>query len=158
MNDLAEPQIKDIEASVISDEERDLAQNALSEFQKGAYASCLTYLSKLEALRPKDLKVTHNKVVTEYYKSDLKKTEVVKKSLNAICGQLLITETTDATDDVEKCVMRYNQAVLMYHTRQYNAALKIINGLFPLIEPLGWYFTTYKVKMDAFLDFSNYGM
>ncbi|XP_033221852.1 CCR4-NOT transcription complex subunit 10 isoform X2 [Belonocnema kinseyi] len=136
MNEPAEPQIKDIEASVPSDEERDLAANALSEFQKGAYALCLTYLNRLEALRPKDVKVMHNKVVAEYYKSDLKKTELVKKSLNAMCGELISTDTADAADVVEKCVMRYNQAILLYHTRQYNAALQIMSRLFSLIEPL----------------------
>lgn len=141
MNEPVEPQMKDIEASVVSDEERDLAENALSEFQKGAYTLSLTYLSKLEAMRPKDVKVMHNKVVAEYYKSDLKKTELVKKSLNAICGEIMSTDTSDAADVVEKCVMRYNQAILLYHTRQYNAALQIMSRLFSLIEPLGWYFT-----------------
>ena len=140
MNELAELQIKDIEASVISDEERELAQNALFEFQSGAYTSCLKYLEKLESLRPKDLKVMHNKVVTEYYKNDLKKIIILRKSLNAICGQLSNLEASDAADDVEKCVMRYNQAILMYHTKQYYTALHIVSRLFSLIEPLGLYY------------------
>lgn len=132
MNETLETQNKD---SVISEQERDLAQNALSEFQKGSYASCLSYLNKLESLRPMDLKVTHNKVVVEYYKSDLKKTELMRKSLIAICGQIS-TDSNEAIDDVEKCVMRYNQAVLLYHTKQYNAALQIMTRLFAFIEPM----------------------
>ncbi|KAL6261331.1 hypothetical protein P5V15_008851 [Pogonomyrmex californicus] len=135
MSETSEIQNKD-NASVITEQERELAQNILSEFQKGSYASCLSYLNKLESLRPTDLKVTHNKVVVEYYKSDLKKTELTRKSLNAICGQISMTDSNEAIDDVEKCVMRYNQAVLLYHTKQYNAALQIMTRLFAFIEPM----------------------
>lgn len=139
MSEAAEAQNKDNIIAVVADQERVLAQNALSEFQKGSYALCLSYLSKLESLRPTDLKVTHNKVVVEYYKSDLKKTELMRKSLNAICGQILTTDFNEAIDDVEKCVMRYNQAVLLYHTKQYNTAIQIVSRLFAFIEPMGAY-------------------
>lgn len=128
-------------AVVITEQERELAQNALIEFKKRSYSNCLNYLNKLETLRPKDLKVMHNKVIVEYYKSDLKKTELARKSLNAICGTPITVDddnSTDASnDDVEKCVMRYNQAVLLYHTRQYEAALQILNRLFTFVEPMG---------------------
>ncbi|CAL7936013.1 unnamed protein product [Xylocopa violacea] len=136
MGETSESQNKDIGPGVITEQERELAQNALSEFQKGAYASCLSYLNKLETLRPKDLKVMHNKVVVECYKNDLKKTELLRKSLNAICGQMSTTDSTETIDDIEKCVMRYNQAVLLYHMKQYNAALQIMNRLFAFIEPM----------------------
>ncbi|KAL0112103.1 hypothetical protein PUN28_013377 [Cardiocondyla obscurior] len=135
MSEISETQIKD-SVSVITEQERELARTILSEFQKNSYASCLSYLSKLESLRPTDLKVTHNKVVVEYYKSDLKKTELTHKSLNAICGQISTTDSNEVIDDVEKCVMRYNQAVLLYHTKQYNAALQIMTRLFAFIEPM----------------------
>lgn len=139
MSETLETQVKESAVSVITEQERTLAQNALSDFQKGSYASCLSHLNKLESLRPMDLKVTHNKVVVEYYKSDLKKTELMRKSLNAICGQISTTDSSEAIDDVEKCVMRYNQAVLLYHTRQYNAAIQVMNRLFAFIEPMGMY-------------------
>ncbi|KZC13924.1 CCR4-NOT transcription complex subunit 10 [Dufourea novaeangliae] len=127
---------KDIGPAVITEQEQELAQNALAEFQKGAYSSCLLYLNKLETLRPKDLKVMHNKVIVECYKNDFKKAELLRKSLNAICGQMSMTGSTETIDDIQKCVMRYNQAVLLYHTRQYNAALQIMNRLFAFIEPM----------------------
>lgn len=137
MSETSETQNKDIGPGVITEQERELAQNALSEFQKGAYANCLSYLNKLETLRPKDLKVMHNKVVVECYKNDLKKTELLRKSLNAICGQMSTIDSTETIDDIEKCVMRYNQAVLLYHTKHYNASLQIMNRLFAFIEPMG---------------------
>ncbi|XP_046143987.1 CCR4-NOT transcription complex subunit 10 isoform X1 [Osmia bicornis bicornis] len=136
MAETSEVQNKDIGPVVITEQERELAQNALFEFQKGAYTSCLSYLNKLETLRPKDLKVMHNKVIVECYKNDLKKTEVLRKSLNAICGQMSTTDSTETIDDIEKCVMRYNQAVLLFHTKQYNSALQIMNRLFAFIEPM----------------------
>ncbi|XP_043784523.1 CCR4-NOT transcription complex subunit 10 [Apis laboriosa] len=136
MSETSELQNKDIGPGVITEQERELAQNALSEFQKGSYANCLSYLNKLETLRPKDLKVMHNKVVVECYKNDLKKTELLRKSLNAICGQMSTIDSTETIDDIEKCVMRYNQAVLLYHSKQYNAALQIMNRLFAFIEPM----------------------
>lgn len=136
MSENTESQSKDSAVSLITEQERDLAQNALLEFQKCSYVSCLSHLNKLESLRPMDLKVTHNRVVVEYYKSDLKKTELMRKSLNAICGQMSM-DSSNTFDDIEKCVMRYNQAVLLYHTKQYNAALQIMSRLFVFIEPMG---------------------
>ncbi|CAD1468828.1 unnamed protein product, partial [Heterotrigona itama] len=136
MSETSETQNKDIGPGVITEQERELAQNALSEFQKGSYANCLSYLNKLETLRPKDLKVMHNKVVVECYKNDLKKTELLRISLNAICGQISTIDSTETIDDIEKCVMRYNQAVLLYHTKHYNASLQIMNRLFAFIEPM----------------------
>lgn len=134
MTETGESQPKESSAPIISEQERELAQNALADFQKGQYVTCLGCLNKLETLRPKDLKVTHNKVVVEYYKGELKKTELMKKSLNAICGQ---GDSQNQVDDVEKSVLRYNQAVLFFHTGQYDAALKTLSKLFNNIEPLG---------------------
>lgn len=136
MTESSESHVSETTASVITEHERELAQNALTDFHKGSYSGCLSNLNKLEAVRPKDLKVTHNKVVAEYYKSDLKKTELFRKSLNAVCGQMSTADTAEGVDDVERCVMRYNQAVLFYHTRQYDLALKIVNKLFTFVEPM----------------------
>lgn len=46
----------------------------------------------------------------------------------------------DALEDVEYCVIYYNQAVLQYHLKQYTSALKIMNKVFTFIEPMGKYF------------------
>ncbi|XP_026830451.1 CCR4-NOT transcription complex subunit 10-like isoform X2 [Ooceraea biroi] len=60
----------------------------------------------------------------------------MQKSLNAICGQISTMDSSEAIDDVEKCIMRYNQAVLLYHTKQYNTALRVMNKFFAFIEPM----------------------
>ena len=67
-----------------SDQEQELAQNALTEFEFGRYDTCLGCLARLEDLRPKDLKVAHNKAVTEFYKSGCEKTDDFLKALNNI--------------------------------------------------------------------------
>ena len=46
-------------------------------------------------------------------------------------------EDVDSLEDVEHCVIYYNQAVLLYHLKQYSAALKIMQKIFSFIEPMG---------------------
>jgi CCR4-NOT transcription complex subunit 10 len=75
-------------AQVISDQEKEWAQAALTEFNRNSYSSCLQYLLKLEASRPQDTKVAHNKAIVEYYKSDLKKTDQFRKNMNLVCSQV----------------------------------------------------------------------
>lgn len=121
----------------ITDQERDWAQTALVDFTKGSYGSCLQNLSKLETSRPQDIKVLHNKAVAEYYKSELKKTDHFKETITAVCSQARVSiEDVDSLEDVEHCVVYYNQAVLLYHMKQYNAALNIVNKIFSFIEPM----------------------
>ncbi|XP_021933283.1 CCR4-NOT transcription complex subunit 10 isoform X3 [Zootermopsis nevadensis] len=122
---------------VISDQEKDWAQAALTEFNRNNYSSCLQHLVKLEAARPQDTKVAHNKAIVEYYKSDLKKTDQFRKNMNFVCGQAHVNiEDVDSLEDVEHCVIYYNQAVLLYHLKQYSTALKIMHKIFSFIEPM----------------------
>ncbi|KAG8254016.1 CCR4-NOT transcription complex subunit 10 [Homalodisca vitripennis] len=125
------------QTSQISDQERDLAQTALAEFNKGNYNACLQNLSKLESCRPNDVKVVHNRAVAEYYRSELKKTDLFRKNLNQVCQQAHVnTDDLDSLEDVEHCVLYYNQAVILYHLQQHHAALRIMNKVFVFIEPM----------------------
>ena len=40
-------------------------------------------------------------------------------------------------DDVDQCVMYYNQAVMLYYSHQYGAALTIMDKLLQFVEPMG---------------------
>ena len=40
-------------------------------------------------------------------------------------------------DDADYAVVYYNKAVLLYHEKQYRAALSILEKLFKYIEPIG---------------------
>jgi CCR4-NOT transcription complex subunit 10 len=46
-------------------------------------------------------------------------------------------EDIDSLEDVEHCVIYFNQAVLLYHLKQYSTALKIMQKVFSFIEPMG---------------------
>jgi len=42
-------------------------------------------------------------------------------------------------EDVDQCIVYYNQAVILYHLRQYSKSFNILDKLCPLIEPMGTY-------------------
>lgn len=117
----------------ITDQERELAQSALSEFNKNNYSVCLQNLAKLES-RSQDPKVAHNKAVAEFYKSDQKKVEAFKKNLNAVFTQAKLKQ--DVLEDVEQCILHYNQAALLFHQKKYGEALRIVDRIYKFIEPM----------------------
>lgn len=43
----------------------------------------------------------------------------------------------DSLDDVDQCIIYYNQAVVYYHSRKYGKALAITEKLYTFLEPLG---------------------
>lgn len=40
-------------------------------------------------------------------------------------------------DDVDHCIAYYNQAVVLYHQRQYTASQRIMEKVYKFIEPMG---------------------
>lgn len=133
-------EVRDAKApgNLVSEQESSLAREAQNEYIKGDFVACANLLEKLELLRPQDLKVTHNKIVLDYCKStETTRIEVLRKSLNAIGVQGAVATKTADSEDVDRSVLRYNQAVILYHMGQYQAALEIVNSLFAIIEPMG---------------------
>lgn len=49
----------------------------------------------------------------------------------------------DKLDDVDHCVLHFNQAILLYHQRQYTAAVLIMERVYKFIEPMG----NYSIKL-----------
>lgn len=125
----------EIEKSVdcVSEQEREYAQHALAEFQKGNYGECLQHINKLDN-RTFDFKVAHNKIVVEYLKTGLKKTDTFYKNLNSFFMQFRLR--LDHLDDVDHCVAHFNQAVVLYHQTQYTPALRIMEKVYKYIEPM----------------------
>ena len=72
----------------ITEHDRDLAAQALAEFDKGQYEAAMGFLNKLAGTRGPDPKVAHNKAVTEYYMSHLKKTDEFKQAMGAVCAKV----------------------------------------------------------------------
>ncbi|XP_060523703.1 CCR4-NOT transcription complex subunit 10 isoform X2 [Cylas formicarius] len=124
----------DKEQEKISDYEKDLGEHALAEFKKKNYAGCLQIINKLENSRPNDFKVLHNKIVIEYYKTDLKKSETFQKSLTALCNHFKIK--VDKLEEIDYCIAQFNQALLLYHQRHFTLAQRIIDRVYKFIEPI----------------------
>ncbi|XP_035231469.1 CCR4-NOT transcription complex subunit 10-like [Stegodyphus dumicola] len=121
----------------VPDADKELATIAFQEFEMGNYEQCLNSLNKLLSKRQQDTKVFHNICVTEYYISGCKKTEIFNKNLIEICKQAHIDiQDIEVLEDVDNCVILYNQAVVLYHLHQYNSAINILDKIFQYIEPL----------------------
>lgn len=74
----------------VTDQQREIASQALAEFERRNYDACCTALNKLVNARPTDPKVLHNKMVAEYYQSAMKKTDELKQNLASICQMVRI--------------------------------------------------------------------
>lgn len=115
-----------------TEEERQLAQQARTEFDRGQWDTCLSTLNQLGTKRGQDLKVSHNRVVAEFCKSGFTRIDDFKATLASITAKA----SQDSLDDLDQCVLYYNQAVVLYHMRHYYKALSVIDKLFQFIEPM----------------------
>ncbi|XP_043922578.1 CCR4-NOT transcription complex subunit 10 [Protopterus annectens] len=122
--------------SRITDQEKELAANAYQAFMCASYEQCLQCLGRLQELSKDDYKITLNKAVTEFYKSGQTITDNLKQTLNQLKSQVhSASEEMDGLDDVENSMLYYNQAVILYHLRQYTEAIEIGEKLYQFIEP-----------------------
>lgn len=120
-----------------TDQDREIAQCALADFNRGNYSTCLQNLTKLEASCGQDIKLLHNKAVVEYFKSELRKTDQFRKSFNALCAQAHVNfEDVNNLEDVDICIFYYNHAILLFHLKQYASSFQLISKVFALIEPM----------------------
>ncbi|KAM3821884.1 CCR4-NOT transcription complex subunit 10 isoform 2-T2 [Vipera latastei] len=122
--------------SGITDQEKELSNNALQAFLAGNYDTCLQHLSCLQEINKDDYKIVLNIAVTEFCKSNQTTTDNLKQTLNHLKNQVhSAVEEMDGLDDVENSMLYYNQAVILYHLRQYTEAIIIGEKLYQFIEP-----------------------
>uniref|UniRef100_A0A1W7RIM2 CCR4-NOT transcription complex subunit 10 n=1 Tax=Agkistrodon contortrix contortrix TaxID=8713 RepID=A0A1W7RIM2_AGKCO len=122
--------------SGITDQEKELTNNALQAFLAGNYDTCLQHLSCLQEINKDDYKIVLNIAVTEFCKSNQTTTDNLKQTLNQLKNQVhSAVEEMDGLDDVENSMLYYNQAVILYHLRQYTEAIIIGEKLYQFIEP-----------------------
>lgn len=88
MSDKQKPNCKET-AAKITDQERNLAQQALAEYEQKNYKSCLEHLQRIEHMRPNDPKVKLNKAIVEFYDNGLCTADKFHKSLVDVCNQVI---------------------------------------------------------------------
>lgn len=69
----------------VTEAQKELASQAMSEFDKKQYGSCCSLMHKLIAQRPTDPKVAHNKAVAEFYQSGFLTTDEFRQQLSKVC-------------------------------------------------------------------------
>ncbi|XP_069068085.1 CCR4-NOT transcription complex subunit 10 isoform X2 [Pleurodeles waltl] len=124
--------------SGITDQEKELSNSALQAFLAANYEACLQHLSCLQEINKDDYKILLNTAVAEFYKSEQTITDNLKQTLHQLRNQVhSAVEEMDSLDDVENSMLYYNQAVILYHLRQYSEAISIGEKLYQFIEPFG---------------------
>lgn len=78
----------------------------------------------------------HNKAVVEFYKNDFKKFEQFHRQLNEIIGRTLEDEEQVEIKDFSLVTAYFNKAIILYHLRQPQAALRISLALLKHIDVL----------------------
>ncbi|XP_075561971.1 CCR4-NOT transcription complex subunit 10 isoform X6 [Pelecanus crispus] len=122
--------------SGITDQEKELSSSALQAFLAGNYDACLQHLNTLQDINKDDYKITLNTAVAEFCKSNQTTTDNLRQTLNQLKNQVhSAVEEMDGVDDVENSMLYYNQAVILYHLRQYTEAISVGEKLYQFVEP-----------------------
>lgn len=123
----------------LSDHQRELANQAMQEFDRGSYNQCSTTMTRLADARPTDVKVVLNRAVSLFYQSNCKAIDEFRHNIQTVFNMARISPDLSEKsnlDDADYAVVYYNKAVLLYHEKQYRAALSILEKLFKYIEPI----------------------
>ncbi|XP_017286664.1 CCR4-NOT transcription complex subunit 10 isoform X2 [Kryptolebias marmoratus] len=123
-------------SSGMTDQEKEMAVSAYEAFVAGRYDESLKHLEALQELSKDDYKIVMNKAVVEFFRTGQTTTGTLKQILMAIRNRLHTSaEDVDGLDDVENCLLYYNQAIIHYHMRQYSEAISIGEKLYQFLEP-----------------------
>ncbi|KAM9075012.1 CCR4-NOT transcription complex subunit 10 isoform 4-T4 [Megaptera novaeangliae] len=124
------------QSSGITDQEKELSTSAFQAFTAGNYDVCLQHLACLQDINKDDYKIILNTAVAEFFKSSQTTTDSLRQTLNQLKNQVhSAVEEMDGLDDVENSMLYYNQAVILYHLRQYTEAISVGEKLYQFIEP-----------------------
>ena len=73
----------------VTDQERELAQQATEEFDKGNYDACAKIVTKLAETRGQDPRVAHNVAVVEYYKTGFTRTDEYRQAMVGVAAKVI---------------------------------------------------------------------
>lgn len=77
-----------------TDQQKELAIQAMQEFEKGQFTPCVNTMTKLGNQRGNDPKVLHNKAVASFYQSGACAVEDLKAALQTVCQMVSLTTCT----------------------------------------------------------------
>ncbi|CAL1547442.1 unnamed protein product [Lymnaea stagnalis] len=123
----------------VTEQHRELANQAMNEFEKGQYGSCTKTMGYLADARPTDVKVVLNRSVALFYHSQCKAIDEFRHNIQTVFNMARISPDLSEKsnlDDADYAVVYYNKAVVLYHEKQHRAALSILEKLFRYIEPI----------------------
>ncbi|XP_026635019.1 CCR4-NOT transcription complex subunit 10 isoform X2 [Microtus ochrogaster] len=124
------------QSSGVTDQEKELSTSAFQAFTSGNYDACLQHLACLQDINKDDYKIILNTAVAEFFKNNQTTTDNLRQTLNQLKNQVhSAVEEMDGLDDVENSMLYYNQAVILYHLRQYTEAISVGEKLYQFIEP-----------------------
>ncbi|XP_036048356.1 CCR4-NOT transcription complex subunit 10 isoform X4 [Onychomys torridus] len=124
------------QSSGVTDQEKELSTSAFQAFASGNYDACLQHLACLQDINKDDYKIILNTAVAEFFKNNQTTTDNLRQTLNQLKNQVhSAVEEMDGLDDVENSMLYYNQAVILYHLRQYTEAISVGEKLYQFIEP-----------------------
>lgn len=75
-------------SSDFTDDERALADQALSLFESSQYEPAIATLNRLSQSRARDPRLMHNKAIAAYYASGLVRTDRFRRDLNEVGSQV----------------------------------------------------------------------
>ncbi|CAF2078967.1 unnamed protein product [Rotaria magnacalcarata] len=141
------------QCSIFTEQDKELAVKAKQEYEAGQYDVCLKTLQKILESCPDDPKVLFNIALTEYAMSSFQKTDAFKVQLNKIAEKLHCSlDGVTTLEEPDQCTVFYNMAVLLYHMRQYQSALLVVEKLFRFIgqidETLSWKICLLMCELD----------
>ncbi|XP_041454807.1 CCR4-NOT transcription complex subunit 10-like isoform X1 [Lytechinus variegatus] len=126
-----------LQIPAITGEEKDVSTAAHSHFEAGNYNGCVEQVRKLANMRPTDPKVQHNLAVALFYQSGCRKVDEYRRSLGNVCSQVHVDlEQIESLEDADQAIFFFNNAVLLHHLRQHHQAIRVLEKLFQVIEPL----------------------
>lgn len=114
MADEREPDADDM----MTDRERDLARQALAEYERKNYEACLQHLERIAETRPNDPKVMLNKAVVEFYKNGSCTTDAYRKAFADVCEQV-INRSTMSVGEFEK-LLTFFLCLFFFFKSPYN--------------------------------------
>uniref|UniRef100_A0A0A9XEE6 CCR4-NOT transcription complex subunit 10 n=1 Tax=Lygus hesperus TaxID=30085 RepID=A0A0A9XEE6_LYGHE len=118
-------------------DEQKLIASAKDDYHSGKYNYCKATLNILAAARPNDWKVSLNRIMVDFFGSQDKNIQNLQDQLTSLCTQMNVNILeAEAPEDVEHCILFYNQAIVFFRQKKYNDALTIVNKIFPMVHEM----------------------